>query len=89
MNPFPFQVPPKMYSWWTRLKVALFGKACVMRVADPHFLSLVTVYLARCKRHDLYFLDYTHGWRDALWCPRCLEKRLADLCARGHKVEAN
>lgn len=46
------------------------------------FKAPVEVYVAYCRRHGVFYLDYPRGWYDALWCPLCLKE--AEESSKGH-----
>jgi len=73
-NPYPLVLPaekiPRLKRFLARLHPIPY------LVDDRHFSRPTTVYLAYCKQHKIYFLDYPHGYEGYLWCPECLRERL-------------
>jgi len=72
-NPYPIAVPESIIPFIARVKAKL-GLATKVYVDNKHFKAPTEIYLAYCKRHKLYYLDYLHGFepKQYLWCPLCL-----------------
>jgi len=54
---------------FVRLKIFLFGKALAFK-ENTYGHGDISYYYRRCPRHG-YFIDYPHGWKEELRCPKC------------------
>jgi len=63
-------------SLWQRLKLALFGKVSVGPIQKAGWRGPIEHYAFRCPVHGVV-IDYPHGHRHLLTCPKCVggEKR--------------
>ena len=69
-NPYPVEVSPRKIPRIKRLLARLHPIPYF--VDAKHFSAPTEVYLAYCKRHRIYYLDYLHGYSRYLLCPECL-----------------
>jgi len=61
-----------------RLKLRVFGSLFLFKAAKEGWRGKLPFYLAKCRKHSIFFIDYPHGYDEALICPLCyeyLEKR--------------
>lgn len=63
----------RQYTWWQRLRVAIFGRCYLEKRLKPGWKGPLPFYIAKCKEHG-YFEDYPHSWDEYLTCPECLLK---------------
>lgn len=69
------KVVPKYLTFWEYLRLRLFNELYLFtkkREGDTHENRF---YLSKCSVHNLYFLDYKHGWKEVLNCPECHKAR--------------
>ena len=71
-NPYPIEVPAERIPPIKRVLARLHPIPYI--IDDKHFLKPMVVYLAYCREHGIYFLDYPHGYSQYLLCPRCFEE---------------
>jgi len=57
---------------WRRL-LARLGFPTLLYWDSEHFKTPTPIYVAWCKHHDVYYLDYPHGYSGHLECPLCQE----------------
>ena len=68
-NPYP-KVADKVPLW--RKLLARIGIPTIVYWDKEHFSAPTPIYVAWCKLHRIYFLDYPHGYFGFLDCPQCL-----------------
>lgn len=71
-GPCPVEVEPSRLPRLKRLVARL--RPVRVAVDSEHFKAPTEIFLAYCRRHRVYFLDYPHGFDGYLNCPRCLEE---------------
>jgi len=64
---------PVKVGLWKRLKLRLFGRTYIGHIKRPEWKAPLPIYLLKCKKHGIYYVDYPHGYRGYFTCPRCLE----------------
>ena len=69
-NPYP-KIPDKIPLW--RRILARIGIPTIVYWDKEHFTAPTPIYVAWCKLHKIYFLDYPHGYKGYLYCPKCLD----------------
>jgi len=65
---------PVKVSLWKRLKLKLFGCTYLCHIKRPGWKTPLAIYLARCKKHQIFYCDYLHGYSQYLTCPLCFEE---------------
>ena len=73
---YPQLVDASNFSVWKHLKVAIFGRAKIGVAWIGNGLG--DIFLSRCRIHDVFFLDYPHGYSQVLSCPKCQEASKSD-----------
>jgi len=63
---------PEKIPLWRRI-LARIGIPTIVYWDKEHFTAPTPIYVAWCKLHRIYFLDYPHGYKGYLQCPKCLE----------------
>jgi hypothetical protein len=59
---------------WQRIQLRLSG-CCFLRWEKRlGWSDYLPIYLVRCKRHNIYFEDYPHGYEGYFLCPKCMEE---------------
>ena len=56
------------------IRLKLFGSVPVGERRYKNWRKPIKFYLFKCSRHGIYCLDYPHGYRGILWCPKCLDE---------------
>jgi len=60
--------------FWKRLKLKLFGCTYLCYIERKGWKAPLPIFLFRCEKHEIYAIDYPHGYRGYFTCPRCLEE---------------
>ncbi|MHA1632595.1 MAG: hypothetical protein ACTSXC_07315 [Candidatus Freyarchaeota archaeon] len=67
---YPVKVEPKRIPLVKRLLARMHP--IPYYIDKEHFKAPMVIYLAYCKKHKVYFLDYLHGFDGYVSCPLCL-----------------
>ena len=62
--------------FWKKLKLKLFGHTYVCHIKRPEWKAPLPIYLLRCEKHGIYYVDYLHGFppNQYFCCPLCLKE---------------
>ena len=71
-TPYPRLIDAGEVPLWRRL-LARLGIPTVLFWDEKHFKAPTPIYVAWCERHNVFFLDYPHGYSGRLDCPICLK----------------
>jgi hypothetical protein len=70
------KMSPKYLSFWQYLRLRLFGEIYLFTKKRGGDVGENRFYIVKCSIHNLYFLDYRHGFKEVFHCPKCSEKVL-------------
>lgn len=70
MNPYPKLLNGKIPLW---RMLARIGFPTILYWDREHFEVPMPIYVAYCKWHGVYYLDYPHGYDGRLQYPLCWE----------------
>jgi len=74
-TPYPQIVKhPETFSKMARLNAKYLGIPVKVAIDTKNFDRPTDIYLAYCKRHKVYYLDYLHGYDEVVFCPLCLKE---------------
>ena len=68
-----------------KLTLSIFEKCKIKRLSMPKYVghykdkdwqAKLPFYVAYCKFHDLFFIDYPHGRTNYFYCPLCLKEAI-------------
>jgi len=61
-------------SLFQRISLMLRGKVYLFHAKKQGWKGELPFYLARCKKHRIFCIDYPHSWDECFDCPLCLEE---------------
>ena len=67
---YPIVYKPK--NFWLKIRARL--SPVQVAIDCKNFKECMPIYLAYCKRHRIYYLDYPHGYDEYFVCPLCLKE---------------
>jgi len=88
-NPYPKLVDAKDVPWWRRI-LARLGIDTILYWDRENFKAPTPIFVAWCGRHNVFYLDYPHGYDGRLICPLCLkewEETMDKLVSGGGRPE--
>ncbi len=88
-NPYPKLVDAKDVPWWRRI-LARLGIDTILYWDGENFKAPTPIFVAWCGRHNVFYLDYPHGYDGRLICPLCLkewEETMDKLVSGGGRPE--
>jgi len=59
---------------YTYVQVRLGGRAYLFHRSKPGWKGKLPFFLAYCRIHRVFYIDYPHGCDDYLLCPLCFEE---------------
>jgi len=72
MNPYPKLVEAREVPLWRRV-LARIGFPTIIYWDEENFNAPTPIYVAWCKYHNVFYLDYPHGFNEYLQCPLCFK----------------
>ena len=69
---------PESLSWFQRFLIRIRGYAFVEHRIRPGWRAYIPFYAFKCKEHGIV-VDYPHGHRGNLTCPKCSQLKYSGL----------